>query len=139
MIGGSWVEEPNTVKEAVHNFFESRFSEPDYDRPEINGAHFRTIGQQQNAMLVKHPQAFNGFGPISLIGCVYKIVAKILANRLKKVLSNVIDERQTAFLKGRHMLHGVLIANEVMEEAKRCKKPCLVFKVDYEKAYDSLS
>jgi len=37
------------------------------------------------------------------------------------------------------MLHGVLIANEIMEEAKRCKKPCLVFKVDYEKAYDSLS
>ena len=37
------------------------------------------------------------------------------------------------------MLHGVLIANEVVEEAKRRKKPCLVFKVDYEKAYDSIS
>ena len=41
---------------------------------------------------VKHPQALNDFRPISLIGCVYKIVAKILANRLKKVLPDVIDE-----------------------------------------------
>ncbi|XP_028186376.1 uncharacterized protein LOC114373014 [Glycine soja] len=38
------------------------------------------------------------------------------------------------------MLHSVLlIANEVVEEAKRCHKPCIVFKVDYEKAYDSVS
>lgn len=66
-------------------------------------------------------------------------MAKILANRLKKVLPDIIDERQMAFIKGRHLLHAVLTANEVVEEAKRCKKPCLVFKVDYEKAYDSVS
>ena len=36
------------------------------------------------------------------------------------------------------MLHSVMIANEVVDEAKRCQKPCLVFKVDYEKAYDSV-
>jgi len=208
-IGGSWVEEPTRVKEEVRNLFQNRFNEPDYDRPEINGAYFRSIGHQQNEILVgrfheeeikaavwqcgsdkspgpdglnfksikqfwellkpdisrfldefhvngvfpkggnasfitlipkvKHPQSLNDIRPISLIGCVYKIVAKILANRLKTVLPDLIDERQTAFLKGRHLLHGVLIANEVLEEAKRCKKPCLVFKVDYEKAYDSLS
>ena len=86
---------------------------------------------------VKDPQSLNEYKP--LIGCVYKIVAEILANKLKKVLTDIIDERQTAFIKGRHLLHGVLIANEVVEEAKGCKKPCLVFKVDYEKAYDSVS
>ena len=37
------------------------------------------------------------------------------------------------------MLHSVLIANEVIDEAKRSQKSCLVFKVDYEKAYDSVS
>ena len=37
------------------------------------------------------------------------------------------------------MLHSVVIANEVVEEAKRSQKPCMVFKVDYEKAYDSVS
>ena len=54
------------------------------------------------------------------------------------MLSKVIDERQTAFMEGRHMLHSVVIANEVVDEAIRCKKSCLVFKVDYEKAYDSV-
>ena len=89
---------------------------------------------------MKDPQSLSEYRPISLIGSMYKILAKILANILKRVLSDIIDERQTAFIKGRHLLHGVLIANEVVvEEAKRCKKPCLVFKVDYEKAYNSVS
>ncbi|KHN06118.1 hypothetical protein glysoja_042387, partial [Glycine soja] len=73
------------------------------------------------------------FKPISLIGCMYKIVAKLLANRLKKVLPSIIDERQSAFIQGRHLLHSVTIANEVVDEAKRSQKPCMVFKVDYEK------
>ncbi|KHN42567.1 hypothetical protein glysoja_049527, partial [Glycine soja] len=73
------------------------------------------------------------FRPISLIGCVYKILAKTLANRLKLVLPDIIDERQFAFIQGRHLLHSVLIANEVVEEAKSSQKPCLVFKVDFEK------
>jgi len=42
---------------------------------------------------VKDSQSLNNFIPISLIGCVYKIVAKTLANRLKLVMPNIIDER----------------------------------------------
>jgi len=88
---------------------------------------------------LKDPQAINYFRPISLIGCIYKILAKVLANRLRKVMPYLVDERQTAFIKGRHLLHGVLVANEVIEEARRSKKSCMVFKVDFEKAYDSVS
>ena len=88
---------------------------------------------------VKDPQNLNEYRPISLIGCIYKIVAKLLANRLKKLMSHIINEKQSAFIRGRQLLHSVLIANEALEEAKRCHKPCLVFKVDYERAYDSVS
>ena len=88
---------------------------------------------------INHPQSFDDYRPISLIGCMYKIIAKLLANRLRKVLPGLIDERQTAFIKDRHILHGTLILNEVIEEAKRSKKPALVFKVDFAKAYDSVS
>ena len=87
----------------------------------------------------KDPQLITDFRPISLIGCVYKIIAKVLANRLSKVMNHLIDERQSAFVKGRQLLHSVLIANEVVEEARRGKRPCLLFKADFEKAYDSVS
>ncbi|KHN41454.1 LINE-1 reverse transcriptase like, partial [Glycine soja] len=88
---------------------------------------------------VKHPQTFDDYRPISLIGCMYKVIAKLLANRLRNVISDLIDERQTAFIKDRHILHGIVILNEVIEEACRSKKPTMIFKVDFEKAYDSVS
>ena len=71
---------------------------------------------------VPEPQSLNDFRPISLIGYVYKIVSKLLSNRLKKVLPTLIDERQSAFIEGRQMLHSVVTVNEVVEEAKRGHK-----------------
>ena len=44
LIEGAWVEDPIRVKEEICNFFMSRFSEPDLDRPEISGTRFRRIG-----------------------------------------------------------------------------------------------
>jgi len=70
---------------------------------------------------------------------MYKIIAKLLANRLRMVLPDLIDERQSAFIKNRHILHGILTLNEVVDEAIRRKKPAMIFKVDFEKAYDSVS
>lgn len=61
-----------------------------------------------------------------MIGCMYKIVAKILAKRLQKVLHGIIDERKSAFFLGggggrdqRNLLHSAMIANEVVDEARR--------------------
>ena len=88
---------------------------------------------------VKHTQSFDDYRPISLIGCMYKVIAKFLANRLRHVIFVLIDERQTTFIKDRHILHGILILNEVIEEACRSKRPVMVFKVDFQKAYDSIS
>ena len=73
--------------------------------PKGNNASFLALIPKTN-----HPQSFNEYRPISLIGCMYKIIAKLLANRLRKVMSALIDERQTAFIKDRHILHGTLIS-----------------------------
>ncbi|GKV00002.1 hypothetical protein SLEP1_g12766 [Rubroshorea leprosula] len=88
---------------------------------------------------VENPQRIEDYRPISLIGVMYKILAKLLANRLRKVLDKIIGEQQMAFIKGRQLLDGVIIANEVIEEVRRKKKSSFLFKVDFEKAYDKVS
>jgi hypothetical protein len=80
----------------------------------------------------------NEFRPISLVGSLYKILAKVLANRLCLVVGSVISESHTAFVKDRQILDGILIANEVVDEACKTKKELMLFKVDFEKAYDSV-
>ena len=87
---------------------------------------------------VSSPQRLNDFRPISLVGCMYKVLAKILANRLRAVIGSVVSDAQLAFVKGKQILDGILIANEAVDEARRHKKEMLPFKVDFEKAYDSV-
>jgi hypothetical protein len=57
---------------------------------------------------------------------------------MKKVMDEIISINQTAFVQGRFILDGVTGINEVIDYAKRKKKKCFVFKVDFEKAYDSV-
>ncbi|XP_045810560.1 uncharacterized protein LOC123905002 [Trifolium pratense] len=85
-----------------------------------------------------NPQRLNDFRPISLVGSLYKILAKVLANRLRQVIGSVISESQTAFVKNRQILDGILITNEIVDEARKSKKDLMLFKVDFEKAYDSV-
>ncbi|GKV09632.1 hypothetical protein SLEP1_g21103 [Rubroshorea leprosula] len=86
----------------------------------------------------ENPQRIEEYRPISLIGVMYKILAKLLANRLRKVLPKVIGEQQMAFIGGRQLVDGVIIANEVIDGVKRKRKNCFIFKVDFEKAYDKV-
>jgi len=69
---------------------------------------------------------------------MYKVIAKVMAERIKKVLSFVIDESQLAFLKDRGILDSVLTANEMVEDLRRGGRRGLCLKVDFEKAYDSV-
>ncbi|KAJ9535650.1 hypothetical protein OSB04_un001199 [Centaurea solstitialis] len=84
---------------------------------------------------VANPLNLSDFRPISLIGVFYKVVAKVLALRLKKVIGKVISEPQSAFIKGRNILDGVLINNEVVDFVRNKRRTGLIFKVDFEKAY----
>ncbi|XP_071741242.1 uncharacterized protein [Rutidosis leptorrhynchoides] len=85
------------------------------------------------------PGGLGDFRPISLIGSYYKIVAKILSNRLQKILPSLVSSGKSAFLKGRFILDGVLIANETIDYLKASRKKGIIFKVDFEKAFDSLN
>jgi len=87
---------------------------------------------------VRNPVSLDHFRPISLVGAMYKIISKVLAERVKKVLPMVIDDCQSAFLKNRGILDSVLMANEVIEDIRRRRQSGLCLKVDFEKVYDSV-
>ena len=87
---------------------------------------------------VVSPQRLNDFRPISLVGCMYKVLAKLLANWLRSVIESVVSDCQSAFVKGKQILDGILVSNEAIDDARRLETEMLLFKVDFEKAYDSL-
>ncbi|GJX30864.1 RNA-directed DNA polymerase, eukaryota, reverse transcriptase zinc-binding domain protein [Tanacetum coccineum] len=64
---------------------------------------------------VNNPTFINDFRPISLIGIHYKIIAKILANRLAKVIDKIVSKEQSAFITSRQILDGPLILSEIIE------------------------
>nr|GEW62821.1 hypothetical protein [Tanacetum cinerariifolium] len=81
--------------------------------------------------------AVNCFFDSGLIGSVYKVVTKILANRLSMVISDLISNTQSAFVKNRQILDGLFILNEALAWCKSKKKQALMFKVDFAKAWCS--
>ncbi|KAJ9544963.1 hypothetical protein OSB04_024670 [Centaurea solstitialis] len=88
---------------------------------------------------VSDPLTLDDYRPINLIGCVNKIISKVLAERLKGVLSTVVSNTQSAFIKGRSILDGPLMVNELISWAKKDRRKLLLFKVDFAKAFDTLN
>jgi len=109
-----------------------RFQDTSFIPRGCNASFIALVSKKDN------PSNLNEFRPILLVGCVYKILSKVLANRLKKVLPSFIDLNQSAFLGGRGLLDSILVANETVDYLKKENKSGVFVKVDFEKAYDSV-
>lgn len=68
------------------------------------------------------------YQPISLFGIQYKIVAKILAARLAKVVNEVVSFEQTTFIQGRQILDGPLMLSEIVDWYTKKNKKLMIFK-----------
>ena len=79
------------------------------------------------------------FRPISCCNVLYKVVSKILANRLKRILPKIISENQSAFIEGRLLMENVLLASELVKDYHKSSGSLRgVMKIDISKAFDSV-
>ena len=77
--------------------------------------------------------------PIHLLNTDYKIVAKVLANRLKNVLHHLISHCQTGFLKGRFIGENIRLALDIIDFTNLNNIPGFMVLLDFEKAFDNLN
>ena len=88
---------------------------------------------------IRGAEDLKDFRPISLVGSIYKLIAKVLANRLKKVMNGLVNPAQNAFVEGRQILDASLIANGVIDLMQKRKERGILCKLDIEKAYDQIN
>ena len=127
-----WQFNWNIVKKDVMDFFKDFHQQGRFVKS-LNSTFLVLIQKKEKAEDIKD------FKPISLVGSLYKLLAKVLSNKLKKVMSSLVNLAQNAFVEGRQILDAPLIANEVIDSILRKKEKGVLYKLDIKKAYDQIN
>jgi hypothetical protein len=86
----------------------------------------------------KLPLSFNDFRPISLCNLVYKLISKVISNRIKPFLGRSLSAEQLGFLKGRRIQDAIGAAHECIHSIKQQNLKALIMKLDLKRAFDSI-
>ena len=82
---------------------------------------------------------FSDFRPIALCNIVYKVILKVIANRLKLVLPSIISSVESGFAPRKSIFEGVSIAHEAIHSLRMNKDVGMMLKLDICKAYDNVN
>ena len=88
---------------------------------------------------VKRARKAKDFRPISLYNILYKLMAKVIANRIKGILPDIVDKAQSAFVGGRLITNNIIIAFEAFHwlgRARESEEKLMVIKLDVSKTFD---
>lgn len=91
------------------------------------------IPKQDNA---QNPDRFR---PIALCNVVYKIISKVVANRLKPLLPTLVSVEQSGYVEGRQILNNIIQVHEVLRSLLSNRKAGMIMQLDLDKAYDKLN
>lgn len=83
-----------------------------------------------------NPSLPSDFRPISLMNALVKLLTKVMANRLKPLMDDLVSQHQSAFIKNRQISDGILITSEMVALLRKQQTKGLIFKIDFEKAFD---
>jgi hypothetical protein len=124
-----WPKIKNNVFESLSYAFESNKLSIDQRRGIIN-----LIPKKS-----KDPRLLKNWRPISLLNTDYKIITKVLANRIKKVLPSVINPDQVAYLKNRFIGQNIQTIFDIMGYTKLMDKNGIIVFLDFEKAFNTIN
>lgn len=120
------------LKDDILKFFKE-FGEKNFIAKGFNASFIALIAKKEV------PKSPGDYRPISLMNAVMKLITKTLTLWIKKVMNTLISDAQSAFIKGRQISDCILLASEVYHCLKLRKNKGVIFKVDFEKAFDCIN
>eukprot|EP00253_Pinus_taeda_P012046 PITA_12046 len=122
----------NTVKQELWEVVEDS---------RCSGTILKSINSTFLALIPKVEEAKtpDKFRPISLCNVIYKIISKVIANRLKSIHPGIISEEQLGYVEGRQILDNILLAQEMIHSLHSRKEEGMLMQLDLSKAYDKVS
>lgn len=90
---------------------------------------------------IDNPETINQFRPMGLCNVSYKVISKIIVNRIRPYLASIVSPFQSSFIPGRHTTDNIIICQEIIHTLRNRKSKVggMIWKIYFDKAYDRIS